>query len=85
MTNNEIVKKLSALKGIGEWTAEMTLIFSLQRKNVLSYGDYGIKKGLRLLHNIGKIDKKTFNYYKEIPYSITIIMIFRQIEVANLV
>ena len=39
LTNEEIIKKLTALKGIGQWTAEMYLIFSLGRENVLSKGD----------------------------------------------
>ena len=43
-TNEEIIKKLTALKGIGQWTAEMYLIFSLGRENVLSKGDGTIRR-----------------------------------------
>ncbi len=49
----------------------MFLLFSLQRKNILSYGDYGIKKGLCILHDLGQMDKKTFMTFKELysPYA----------------
>lgn len=64
----EIIVELTAYPGIGVWTAEMLLLFSLQRKNILSYGDFGIKKGLCLLHGLDKLDKKKFNEFK-IRYS----------------
>lgn len=44
LSNDEVIKKLTALKGIGKWTAEMYLIFSLGRENVLSMGDRYNKK-----------------------------------------
>ena len=44
LTNEEIIKILTSLKGIGQWTAEMYLIFSLGRENVLSKGDGTIKR-----------------------------------------
>lgn len=64
-SDEEIIAELTDLSGIGVWTAEMFLLFSLQRKNILSYGDYGIKKGLCLLHDLGQMDKKTFMAFKE--------------------
>lgn len=64
-SDEEIIKELTQLPGIGVWTAEMLLLFSLQRKNILSYGDFGIKKGLCLLHGLEKIDKRTFMAFKE--------------------
>ncbi len=70
-SDEEIIAELTGLSGIGVWTAEMFLLFSLQRKNILSYGDYGIKKGLCLLHDLGQMDKKTFMVFKELysPYA----------------
>lgn len=70
-SDEEIIAELTGLSGIGVWTAEMFLLFSLQRKNILSYGDYGIKKGLCLLHDLGQMDKKTFMAFKELysPYA----------------
>ncbi len=45
----ELIEKLTQVKGIGEWTAQMFLIFGLGRHNVLPCGDYGIQRGLMLL------------------------------------
>lgn len=42
---------LRALPGVGQWTAEMLMIFSLGRRDVLSLGDFGIRKGLRMLYS----------------------------------
>jgi len=70
LTDEEIIKKLIEIKGVGQWTAEMLLIFSLERKDVLSFGDLQIKNGLKKLHDIDKLDKKTFEHYKNLysPY-----------------
>jgi len=45
------------------WTAEMLMIFSMQRPNVLSYGDLAIQRGLRMVYHHRKIDKATFRKY----------------------
>jgi DNA-3-methyladenine glycosylase II len=63
MPDSEVIKELSALKGIGVWTAEMLLIFCLQRPNVVSFGDLGIQRGLRMLYHHRKIDRKLFDKY----------------------
>ena len=65
MEDKEIIQELMQLQGIGQWSAEMFLLFCLQRKNILSYGDFGIKKGLCLLYGLEKISKKDFAYYQE--------------------
>lgn len=64
LSDEEVIKKLCKLYGIGVWTAEMTLIFCMQRPNVMSWGDLGIQRGLRMLYNHKKIDKKLFQKYK---------------------
>ena len=64
LPDEEVIKKLCELNGIGVWTAEMTLIFCMQRPNVMSWGDLGIQRGLRMLHRHNKIDKKLFQKYK---------------------
>ncbi|QDV36472.1 DNA-3-methyladenine glycosylase family protein [Tautonia plasticadhaerens] len=43
----EIIRRLTAIKGIGSWTAEMFLIFALNRPDVLSVGDLGVRVGIR--------------------------------------
>lgn len=50
LSDEEIIEKLIALKGIGRWTAEMFLMFTMGRENVFSWGDLGLKRGLKLLY-----------------------------------
>lgn len=52
MPNAEIIKELTAVKGIGEWTAHMFLIFALGRLDVLPVGDLGIRNGVQKLYNL---------------------------------
>jgi DNA-3-methyladenine glycosylase II len=59
----EVIAKLSALNGIGVWTAEMLLIFCMQRPDVMSFGDLGIHRGLRMLYHHKAIDRKLFDKY----------------------
>jgi DNA-3-methyladenine glycosylase II len=63
LPDSEVIARLSALKGIGRWTAEMLLIFCLQRPDVMSFGDLGIHRGLRILYRHKKIDRKLFDRY----------------------
>lgn len=46
MTDEEVITELTKLYGIGRWTAEMFLMFSLARPDVFSYGDLGLMQGL---------------------------------------
>ena len=48
----EIINQLTKIKGIGRWTAEMFLIFSLGRLNVLSINDVGIQRGIKWLYQL---------------------------------
>ncbi len=52
MPDGEVVDRLSALPGVGVWTAEMLLIFSLCRKNVFSTRDFGIRRGVSILYDV---------------------------------
>ncbi len=54
MSDAEIIENLVKIKGIGKWTAEMFLIFSLNRKNILSYNDLAIVNGLKWLYHMKK-------------------------------
>lgn len=54
MADNEIIQELTNIKGIGPWTAEMFLIFTLGREDVFSFGDLGLKKGLTKIYNLKK-------------------------------
>lgn len=52
LPNEEIIVELTDIKGIGEWTAHMFLIFSLGRLDVLPTGDLGIRKGIQALYGL---------------------------------
>lgn len=52
MSDGEIIAHLTQVKGIGEWTAHMFLIFTLARPNVLPTGDLAIKKGFQKAFNL---------------------------------
>ncbi len=55
LSDDEVVEQLTEVKGIGRWTAEMFLIFSLGRMDVLPVGDLGLKKGVQLLNSSAKL------------------------------
>lgn len=50
LSNEEVIKQLVAVKGIGEWSAHMFMIFSLGRTNILPTGDLGIRKSMMRLY-----------------------------------
>jgi len=52
LSDAEIVVRLSTVRGIGRWTAEMFLIFQLQRPDVWPVDDYGIRKGFAAIHGL---------------------------------
>jgi len=52
-SNSEITKKLTNIKGIGEWTSDMYLIFVLNRPDVLPLGDLAIRRGIEDLYSDG--------------------------------
>jgi DNA-3-methyladenine glycosylase II len=49
MTNEALIERLASLKGIGRWTVEMLLIYSLSRMDVLPGDDFGVREGYRRL------------------------------------
>nr|MBI5455782.1 DNA-3-methyladenine glycosylase 2 family protein [Candidatus Levybacteria bacterium] len=52
MSDEDIKKELIKIKGVGDWTAEMTLIFTLKREDVFSLGDAGLKRAIKNLYKI---------------------------------
>lgn len=54
MTDEEIIKELIKIKGVGKWTAEMILIFTFKREDVFSLGDAGLRRAIRNLYKIEK-------------------------------
>jgi len=55
MTDEEISKELIQIKGIGQWTVDMFLMFTLNREDILPYGDLGIQKGIMKILKMKKI------------------------------
>jgi DNA-3-methyladenine glycosylase II len=51
-TNREIIDELTDIKGIGEWTVHMFLMFSVGRPDVLAVGDLGVRTGIKKLYNL---------------------------------
>lgn len=52
LANEEVIRELTAVKGIGEWTAHMFLMFCMGRSDVLAHGDLGIKNGIQKLYKL---------------------------------
>jgi DNA-3-methyladenine glycosylase II len=51
-SNDEVIENLTCVYGIGKWTAEMFLIFSLNRIDILPLGDLGLKAGIKKIYNM---------------------------------
>lgn len=71
MSDEEVLKELTKLRGIGIWSAQMLMIFSMQRPNILSYDDLAIQRGLRMIYHhrtiTPKLHQKYFRRYS--PYA----------------
>lgn len=64
LSDDEVCKRLCSLKGIGIWTAEMLMIFSMERPDIVSWDDLAIRRGMMKLYHHRKLDKEKFNKYK---------------------
>ncbi len=58
LSDEEVIVQLTQVKGIGRWTAEMFLIFSLGRLDVLPVGDLGLRKGIKNLYSLEELPEK---------------------------
>lgn len=65
LSDEEVIKSLTYLYGVGVWTAEMIMIFSLQRPDILSFKDLGIRRGIMNLYGLEELTKKDFEIYKK--------------------
>ena len=52
LSDAELIERLSAIRGVGRWTVEMLLIFTLGRPDVLPVDDFGVREGYRLLQRL---------------------------------
>ena len=60
MTDDEVIEYLVAIKGVGRWTVEMLLIFTLGREDVFAVDDLGIQNAMIRLFDLDRTDKKKF-------------------------
>lgn len=58
MSDEALIQYLSQIKGVGQWTVEMILMFTLGRENVFAMDDLGIQQGIKKLYNLETNDKK---------------------------
>jgi DNA-3-methyladenine glycosylase II len=59
LSDEEAIAEIVAVRGLGQWTAEMFLIFHLERPDVLSGGDLGIRKAVQIEYGLGEIPAPT--------------------------
>jgi len=60
LSDDDIIKILTSIKGVGPWTAEMFLIFTLKRPNVLPLTDLGIQKGFKIFFSMNEMPSIKF-------------------------
>lgn len=73
MPNEQVIEQLTAVKGIGEWSAHMFMMFGLGRLDILPVGDLGVRKGLQLVYGLKELPDpakciKIANSHKWHPY-----------------
>ena len=64
LPDEAVIARLVALNGVGVWTAEMLLIFSMERPDVVSRGDLAIRRGMMRLYGRETIDRAAFDRYR---------------------
>ena len=62
--DEEVIQSLCKQPGVGRWTAEMMLIFSLSRPDVVSFSDLGIRRGMMRLYGLDSLSKEEFMEYR---------------------
>src|SRR6187551_524306 len=58
MENEKVIDLLTQIKGVGKWTVEMILMFTLGREDVFALDDLGLQQGIIKLYNLQRLDKK---------------------------
>ncbi|WP_234731131.1 DNA-3-methyladenine glycosylase family protein [Acidocella facilis] len=52
LTDEELIARLITIRGVGRWTVEMILIFTLERPDIFPVDDFGVREGYRILHGL---------------------------------
>jgi DNA-3-methyladenine glycosylase II len=74
LSDTELIERLTTIRGVGRWTVEMLLIFTLKRPDVFPVDDFGVREGYRLMRGLAAQPKpRAFNVIGEIyaPYRST--------------
>ncbi len=64
LPDKEAAARLTSLRGVGVWTAEMILLFCLERPDILSFDDLAIRRGLRMVYHQRSISRELFEKYR---------------------
>jgi len=67
-SDQEISKQLIAIKGIGQWTIDMFMMFTLCKTDILPVGDLGIKKSFKKLYNLKELPSEIFMKKKALQW-----------------
>ncbi|OBZ11672.1 DNA-3-methyladenine glycosidase [Bacillus sp. FJAT-27264] len=65
LSDQEVISSLTALPGIGRWTAEMLLINSMERPDIVSWGDIAIRRGMMELYGLNSLTREQFEQYRQ--------------------
>lgn len=65
LPDEEIIKRMTALPGVGVWTVEMLMIFSMCRPDVVSYNDLAIRRGMMRLYGLSELTRPEFDEYRQ--------------------
>ena len=82
MSDEDAISALTSLKGIGRWTAEMILIFSMNRMDIFAFDDVGIHRGMRMVYHHKEVTREMFEKYRRrfSPYCTVASLYFWQIS-----
>jgi len=65
LPDEEVIAVLTSLRGVGVWTAEMILLFSLRRPDIVSYRDLAIRRGMMNLYGLQSLTPVVFEQYRK--------------------
>lgn len=65
LPDDEVIRQLVLLDGVGRWTAEMIMLFGMQRQNILSFRDLAILRGMRMIYRHREISRDRFEKYRK--------------------
>ena len=68
ISDNQIYKELICIKGIGRWSIDMFMMFTLCKPDILPVGDLGIKKAFKTLFNLKELPSESFMQQKALKW-----------------